>query len=60
MTEKYIVEKKIHIVIESLSATNIAELRRRHGISVVQLHRWKDKFNDCTMDRAVRDHKLSI
>ena len=46
MTEKYTVEQKIEIVIESLSAINIAELCRRHGISVVQLNRWKEKFID--------------
>ena len=33
-------------MIESLSATNIAELCRKHGISVVQLNRWKEKFID--------------
>ena len=46
MADKYTVEQKIEIVIESLSATNIAELCRRHGISVVQLNRWKEKFID--------------
>ena len=32
------------MVIESFSPTNIAELYRRYGISVAQLHRWKKKF----------------
>ncbi len=46
MADKYTVEQKIDIVIESLSATNIAELCRRHGISVAQLNRRKEKFID--------------
>ena len=46
MADKYTVEQKIEIVIESLSAINIAELCCRHGISVVQLNRWKEKFID--------------
>ncbi|OWP54430.1 MAG: hypothetical protein B2I18_03935 [Cuniculiplasma sp. C_DKE] len=46
MADKYTVEQKTEIVIESLTATNIAELCRRHGISVVQLNRWKEKFID--------------
>ena len=46
MADKYTVEQKTEIVIESLTATNIAELCRRHGISVAQLNRWKEKFID--------------
>ena len=38
MADKYTVEQKIEIVIESLSATNIAELCRRHGISVAPIY----------------------
>ena len=25
-------------------ATNIAELYRRHGVSIAQFHRWKERF----------------
>ena len=34
MPEKFTVEQKEQIVIESFTATNIAELCRRHGVSV--------------------------
>ena len=44
MSEKFTVEKKAEIVIESFTATNIAELCRRHGVSVAQFHRWKERF----------------
>ena len=44
MPEKYTVEEKVAIILESFTATNIAELCRRHGISVAQFHRWKDRF----------------
>ena len=37
--EKFTVEQKEQIVIESFTATNIAELCRRHGVSVAQFHR---------------------
>ena len=42
--EKFTVEQKEQIVIESFTATNIAELCRRHGVSVAQFHRWKERF----------------
>ena len=44
MTEKFTVEQKVQIVIESFTAANIAELCRRHGVSVAQFHRWKERF----------------
>ena len=44
MPEKYTVEEKVAIILESFTATNIAELCRRHGISVAQFHRWKESF----------------
>ena len=44
MSEKFTVEQKEQIVIESFSATNIADLCRRHGVSVAQFHRWKERF----------------
>ena len=44
MPEKFSIEQKEQIVIESFTATNIAELCRRHGVSVAQFHRWKDRF----------------
>ena len=44
MPEKFTVEQKEQIVIESFTATNIAELCRRHGVSVAQFHKWKDRF----------------
>ncbi len=44
MPEKYTVEQKIAIVMESFTSTNIAELCRRYGISVAQFHRWKERF----------------
>ena len=44
MPEKFTVELKEQIVIESFTATNIADLCRRHGVSVAQFHRWKKRF----------------
>ena len=44
MTEKFTVEQKVQIGIESFTATNIAELCRRHGVSIAQFHKWKEKF----------------
>ena len=44
MSEKFTVEQKAQIVIESFTATNIAELCRKHGVSVAQFHRWKERF----------------
>ena len=44
MPAKFTVEQKVQIVIESFTATNIAELCRRHGVSVAQFHRWKERF----------------
>ena len=41
--EKFTVEQKEQIVIESFAATNIAELCRRHGVSVAQFRRWKER-----------------
>ena len=44
MSEKFTVEQKEQIVIESFTSVNIAELCRRHGVSVVQFYRWKERF----------------
>ena len=44
MTEKFSVEQKLQIEIESFTAASIAELCRRHGVSVAQFHRWKERF----------------
>ena len=44
MTEKFTVEQKVQIVIESFTAANIAELCRRPGVSIAQFHRWKERF----------------
>ena len=44
MSEKFTVEQKEQFVFESFTATNIGELCRRHGVSVAQFHKWKDRF----------------
>ncbi|QRF75484.1 Transposase [Thermoplasmatales archaeon] len=44
MPEKFTIEQNEQTVIESFTATNIAELCRRHGVSVAQFHRWKERF----------------
>ena len=44
MSGKFTVEQKAQIVIESFTVTNIAELCRRHGVSVAQFYRWKERF----------------
>ena len=35
---------KVAIVMESFTANNIAELCRRHGVSVSNFYKWRDKF----------------
>ncbi len=45
MPEKFSIEQKEQIVIESFTATNMAELCRRHGVSVAQFHRWKENVS---------------
>ena len=42
--EKFTADEKVAIVIESFTANNIAELCRRHGVSVSNFYRWRDKF----------------
>ncbi|MEM3543647.1 MAG: hypothetical protein QXF07_01355 [Candidatus Micrarchaeia archaeon] len=37
-------KQKVQIGMEPLSATNIAELCRRHRVSVAKFHRRKDRF----------------
>jgi len=32
------------MVTESFTATNVAELCRKHGVSVAQFHRWRERF----------------
>ena len=44
MAEKVSVEQKEQIIIESFTAANITELCRRHGVSVAQFYRWKERF----------------
>jgi len=44
MPEKFTVEQKEQIVIESFTAISIAELCRKYGVSVAQFHRWKERF----------------
>ena len=44
MTEKFTVEQKERIEIESFTETNIAKLCRRHGVSIAQFHGWKECF----------------
>ena len=44
MSGKFTVEQKAQIVIESFTVTNIAELCRRHGVSIAQFYRWKERF----------------
>ena len=44
MSEKFTVEQKLQIAIESFTVTNIAELCGRHGVSVAQFHRWRERF----------------
>ena len=44
MAETFTVEQKEQIVIESFTATNIAEMCKKHGVSVAQVYRWKERF----------------
>ena len=42
--EKFTADEKVAIVMESFTANNIAELCRRHGVSVASFYKWRDKF----------------
>ncbi|WP_393971547.1 hypothetical protein OXIME_000112 [Oxyplasma meridianum] len=42
--EKFTIQVKEQIVLESFKATNIAELWRKHSESVAHFHRWKELF----------------
>ena len=42
--EKFTADEKVAIVMESFTANNIAELCRRHGVSVSNFYKWRDKF----------------
>ena len=44
MAENFTVEQNEQIVIDSFISTNIAELCRRHSVSVAQFHSWKERF----------------
>ena len=44
MMEKFTADEKVAIVMESFTANNIAELCRRHGVSVSNFYKWRDKF----------------
>ncbi|MHB8395583.1 MAG: transposase [Thermoplasmataceae archaeon] len=44
MRGKFTVDQKYQAVMESFTSSNIAELSRRHGVSVAQLNRWKERF----------------
>ncbi|MHB1709469.1 MAG: transposase [Thermoplasmataceae archaeon] len=44
--EKFSSEQKKQIFIESVTATNIAELCRRHGVTVTLFHRWKERSGE--------------
>ena len=44
MAENFTVEQNAQIVIDSFISTNIAELCRRHSVSVAQFHSWKERF----------------
>ena len=44
MSGEFTVEQKAQIVIESFTVTNIAELCRRHGVSIAQFYLWKERF----------------
>ncbi len=42
--EKFTADEKVAIVMESFTANNIAELCRRHGVSIASFYKWRDKF----------------
>jgi len=44
MPEKFTIGQNEQTVIELFTATNIAELYRRHGVSVAQFLRWRERF----------------
>ncbi|WP_162009535.1 transposase [Thermoplasma volcanium] len=42
--EKFTADEKAAIAMESFTAINIAGLCRRHGVSVSNFYKWRDKF----------------
>ena len=42
--EKFTADEKVAVVMESFTANNIVELCRRHGVSVSNFYKWRDKF----------------
>jgi transposase-like protein len=42
--EKFTADEKVAIVMESFTSNNIAELCRRHGVSVASFYKCRDKF----------------
>jgi len=42
--EKFTADEKVAIVMESFTSNNIAELCRRHGVSVSNFYKWRNKF----------------
>ena len=44
MMEKFTADEKVAIVMELFTVNNIAELCRRHGVSVSNFYKWRDKF----------------
>ena len=57
MPGKFTVDQKVQIVIESFTAANIAEHCRRHGVSVAQFHRWKERFLEGGSNALVESSK---
>ena len=57
MTEKFTVEQKIKIVIESFTAANIAELCRRHGVSIAPIdseEKLKERIKESFLELSCR------
>lgn len=44
MMEKFTVDEKVEIVMESFTANNIAELYRKRGVAVSNFYKWRDRF----------------
>ena len=42
--EKFTADENVAIVMESFTSNNIAELCRRHVVSIASFYKWRDKF----------------
>ena len=61
--ERFTADEKVAIVMESFTSNNIAELCRRHGVSLASFYKWRDKFMEERRkkeERRLKSRKIKI